>query len=325
MTPSWPESYLSPTQYGKIMAFVNSLSESEKAYWVNYLKSHPSVGFNELVLMKNLADQANMAYTNPTPSTAQSLSLGGGFKIANEAPKRRLVIAVDGLDKEGKSNFLLTAPGPIAYQNFDTGTEGVIEKFQTSKIIHRADYKVKILKGMSPEQAIGAAAPAWEQFVEDYKIALDQGIKGKIKTIGWDTASENWEILRLARLGKLTQVMPHHYTALNTEYRNLVREVFDTPLNMVLLHKLKPEWKDSTGSGKGNKTGNYERAGFGDMAFLVQINVICWRDKDGHFHVTVKNCRQNPAVAGLDLVDEMASFKWLAVNVYPDTMLEDWE
>jgi len=266
------------------------------------------------------------------------VGIGGTFQIANQPPKRRLVVAVDGLEKEGKTNFALTAPGPMTYQNFDIGAEGVIEKFQTSKIIYRADYGIVITKDDNQATIMEKIGPAWETFVKDYKIALNQAkgvTKGPVvRSLVWDTGSEGWEVLRLARFGKLTQVMPHNYTALNSEYRNLLREVFDTPANMIILHKLKKEWLNDPLTGKGNKTGNYERAGYADTGFLVQVNVLCWRDKgvkpnpldpSAGFHVTVQNCRQNPGIVGLDLEGGMATFPWLAVNVYPETSLEDWQ
>lgn len=262
----------------------------------------------------------------------QGFALGGSFKPSSSLGfTPRLVCAIDGLEKGGKTNFALTMPGPIAYQSFDIGLEGVIEKFESLKPIFLAEYGIKVDKGDSPEEVSKKVAPEWTRFVKDYKDVMIPGMKKTPGTQGyvcsgvWDTGSEIWEVLRLARLGKLTQVMPHHYTQLNTEFQSLVREVFDTPGNMCILHKLKPEWKDNPATGKGNKTGAYERAGYGGMGFLVQVNATAWRDPiTGVFHLTVKDCRQNPACAGLDLEGDMATFPWLAVNVFPQTSLEDW-
>ena len=258
-------------------------------------------------------------------------SIGGSFKKVNSTPPRRLVAAVDGLEKEGKTHFALTAPGPIAYCAFDIGDEGVVEKVQHTKAVHKADYFISVEKGMSPEDVMKLAMPVWDQFIYDWKTMMAELKAGHLMTGVLDTGSEAWEVLRLARFGKLTQIMPHNYTALNTEYRNLVREVFSTPGNLVILHKLKKEWINDPLTGKGNKTGNYERAGYADTGFLVQANLVAWREKDmatgkksGAFHITVNDCRQNPMIAGLDLEGPMAHWAWLGVNVYPDTSLEDW-
>ena len=258
---------------------------------------------------------------------ATTKTIGGSFALAAGEVQKRLICAIDGLEKGGKSNFALTMPGPIAYQSFDVGLEGVIEKFQKTKDIYLAEYGLTVEKGDDQGAIMNKVLPVWNLFTKDFKDVMLPGMKkGTIKSGVWDTGSEIWEVLRLARLGKLTQVMPHHYTALNAEYQNLVRDVFETPGNLCILHKLKPEWKDNPTTGKGNKTGNYERAGYAGTGFLVQVNATAWRDMEtGVFHLTVKDCRQNPAIMGLDLEGELCTFPWLAVNVYPTTMLSDWE
>ena len=66
-------------------------------------------------------------------------SLGGNFTLANDPAPRRMVVALDGLEKMGKTSWALTAPGPIALQNLDIGAEGVIQKFQSEKQIWLAE------------------------------------------------------------------------------------------------------------------------------------------------------------------------------------------
>lgn len=308
------------------MAAQKNWWETKDDYLLDQLsfKGKPFVFDEEMPLPPIDPYQAVLYTVDKDFTVSNVLPIGGTFHIATEPAPYRLVVAVDGLEKEGKSNFALTAPGPIAYQNFDIGAEGVIEKFQKDKVIHRADYGIKLAKGDDDKATMKKALPAWDAFVADYKLVIEKMKQGKVRTSVIDTASEGWEVLRLARFGKLTQIMPHHYTALNTEYRNLIREIFDTTGNMILLHKLKAEWKNNE-MGKGTKTGNFERAGFAETGFLVQVNVRCWRDyKTGDFHLTVNNCRQNPEIAGLDLVNDMITFPILASFVYPDTTPAQW-
>jgi hypothetical protein len=259
----------------------------------------------------------------PIPTTLADL--GGSFKLANEGVTPRLIVAVDALEKQGKTHFSLTAPGPIAYQSTDIGLEGVIQKFQTEKQVYVAEYGFTISKGDTQPQIMNKAEAEWTRFVKDYREVLIPGLKsGVLRTGVWDTGSELWEFERLARVGKLTQVMPHHYTALNQEYSQLIKEVYETSGNLIILHKLKAEWKDNPNTGKGSKTGAYERSGFAGTGFLVQVNVTAWRDTEGEFHITVKDCRQNPSIAGQDFVGPLAAFPYLAVAVYPQTTLEQW-
>lgn len=262
-----------------------------------------------------------------SPVAQPPASIGGSFHIAADPPKFRMIVAVDGLEKAGKSNFALTAPGPIAYQNLDIGTEGVMEKFQTEKVIHRADYQAQVNKSDDQATVIKKVSPVIEQFLTDYvDIMLPAMHTGKVRSGVIDTGSDLWKMFRQARFGKLTQVMPHHYVSVNSEFSSMVKAVYNTPGNLIILHQLKSEWKDNPATGKGNKTGQYERDGFAGMGFLVQVNATCWRDQQtGIFHLTVRDCRQNAACAGLDLEGEMATFPWLGVNVFPDSNLSDWE
>lgn len=253
-------------------------------------------------------------------------SIGGNFHIQTGEIKPRMIVALDGLEKAGKTNFSLTAPGPIGFQNLDIGTEGVIEKFQHEKVIHRADYRMNLQKGDTPADVMAKASPVIDRFLADYyDVLLPAMTTGAIRTGVIDTGSDLWGGFRMARLGKLTQVMPHHYVGVNQEFSAVIRKVYETPGNLIILHKLKAEWKENSATGKSNKTGVYEREGFNGMGFLVQVNATAYRDPvTGIFHIQVRDCRQNPAVAGLDLEGEMATFPWLGVNVFPQTSLEDW-
>lgn len=262
--------------------------------------------------------------------TANQPALIPGFGVANSAVKPRLVVSVEGLDKSGKNNFAFSAPGPLAYLPFDSGDEGVIEKFQTQKTIIRPmqngknnDYATRFEDGRAQTEA----TKEFTRFYGDYKRALKA-----CRSVVVDTASEAWELLRLARLGKLTQVMPHKYVEVNSEYRDLIRDVFESDANLILLHKLKAEWKEGK-DGKGNKTGKFERAGFSETGFLVQINVRCYRldvadrefPEDLGFRMEILNCRQNAAIQGEVLMNEMITFPMLGSLVLPDVDPSVWE
>ena len=72
-------------------------------------------------------------------------------------------------------------------------------------------------------------------------------------------------------------------------------------------------------------TGEYDGAGFKDIRYLVQVNMKTWRDEEGKFGLTVKNCRHNAGMAGLELIEPMNTFQYLASEIFPETLPEDWE
>lgn len=244
-----------------------------------------------------------------------------GFKPPSKA-RQRIIAAIDGLEKRGKTHLALTAPGPIAIQSTDIGTEGVIDKFMSDKEILVAEYSIDV-RGKGAENIAAEADQLWKKYVRDYHTALDQ----KVRTVVWDTATETWELLRLARFGKLDQVMPHHYGPVNREYRELIRDAFDADTNLILLHKLKEEWKEGSG-GKANRTGNYERSGFKETGFMAQINIRCERemDDDGNvvFYLQIDDCRQNAMLTGQRVDAPMNTIPFLATMIYPDTDISEW-
>lgn len=213
------------------------------------------------------------------------------LSLANtDAAPPRIILAVDGTDKSGKTRFALTAPRPLVYLDTDIGSEGVIEKadrpdliltpkpfmFRPSEITWELDEAAKSAAIMR------AAEPELERFRKVYLHALTQpvvsihGQKHKARTVVIDNGSEVWELLRLCYLGKLTQVKPHHYTEVNGLMRDLVRAAYDNDVNVIWIHKLKAEYKENA-EGKSSKSGILQRVGFSDMSYLVQANLLAHR------------------------------------------------
>lgn len=247
---------------------------------------------------------------------AQSLPKGFTKLQATSVTTHRLIVAVSGREKHGKTHFALTAPGPIAYQDLDIGTEGVIEKFvKSGKVIYHKEYGYTELKdrGVNNKEQF---KPIWDKFKEDYIAIMDS----KVRTVVMDTASEVWELLRMAAFGKLDHVMPHHYGPVNAEYRSLLRMAYVSNKNLILLHKVKPQYIDD------KRTREYDRAGFGDTGFMVQVNMRCWRkmvDDSLTFGVTIDDSRQNADVAGMELTGDMCNFPMVA-SIITGVDVEKW-
>jgi hypothetical protein len=168
-----------------------------------------------------------------------------------------------------------------------------------------------------------------------------------------DTGGEAWELLRHCEFGKLSQVKPHHYGAVNGLMRDLVRAGLKSPVNVLWAHKLKNEWNENA-EGKARKSGVFERQGFKDMSFLVQGNVLCYRvpptsegtdtvkwragemilpvtfnarqdDDDLGFRLGFGTVRQNPALEGMSLENELITFKQVASMIRPDLDPAIWD
>jgi len=274
---------------------------------------------------------------------------GTGFEEATGEVKPRIVMDASGLEGVGKSHFSLTAPDPIGYLDFDLGSEGVLGKFKhglnglPKKEIYISSYRIPItgkaakkadteIKKKLTTEAAKQAAPIWDKVVNDYVKALD----GRFRTLIVDTGTEMHEMLRLARLGKLTEVMPEDYGPVNAEFRDLVRLAYDSDCNVIFLHKMKQEWIKRKGSKRSDPTDNYIRQGFNGMGYLMQVNLELQWDEDWEktsddwedaFSIKVVKCRHNAKLRGeiIEGADGFNTFPFIAQMVMPETSVEDWE
>jgi len=211
-----------------------------------------------------------------------------GFVPAPSEIPKRLIASIEGLEKSGKTHFAMTAPEPIMFFSMDIGTEGVVEKFK------KAGKEIYIYEIRIPKTKVKA---------DMTPILVD--IKGKVAsclaigqgTVVFDTGTEFWEIMRLARLGKLTQVMPHQYTEVNQEFRDIIKDCYDSGMNVIFLHKLKDLYENNV------RTNKKTLSGFGGMGYEMQINIRLSRENgvDGApptFRALIKDCRHNPNLSG---------------------------
>jgi len=236
-----------------------------------------------------------------------------------------IIGSIEGRGGSGKSHLACTAPGPIAFMDLDFNSEPVRKKaLVNGKEIWYAKYVIpsgarrqKDDGGLNPAFARAAVA-AWNNFQADYFQALEEA-----RTVVIDTATEAWELCRLAHFlpewGRIEKIKAHHYTPLNSSFRNLLRAGYESDANVLLLHKVKKEWKGEGWSGK------WERAGFGDIEFVSQVNLRTSVDKYGEFRVEILKCTQNPLLVG-DVVEKpMNTIPWLATMVFEDSDLAAWE
>lgn len=275
-----------------------------------------------------MAISTNQSTPRPAAATAASPRPTGGlsaYALCEDEVKYRLVANVYGRWKSGKNHLCFTAPGPISIQSFDEGLEGVVEKFNKNKKIHKAVYELQNQPGEANREAVQKEAERlWDKFVDDYMDAIHST---SIRTHIIDQGTEVWELLRLANWGQLT-ANSQHYSKINPIFRRLIRAAMDTDKNVLFIHKMKEEWKEGAG-GKQSKTGAWELAGMKEVPYLVQVNIQCWRE-DGLavpdcFHGLITDCRQNPEVNGMDLSGEMLTFPQIGQLIFPDSDIAHWE
>lgn len=244
-----------------------------------------------------------------------------GFDTPDGKVRPRILIAGEGHQKTGKTNFLLTCPEPIVVMDFDLGTEGVVEKYvnkgrniKTKRYALDPDTDEKRLKAEAEER--------YEAWRSDFRTLC---AKLKTGTLGIDDGTGAWEIARLARFERVDKAPPWLYPALNAEFRATLNHIKDTNLNLVIQHKMSEIW-DSKVNSKGQReswpTGRYERAGFKHMGYLIQAN-LAFRREGGNFSIEVVDTRHEGDVAGYTLEGKDCTYAKLAEALFPDVE-EPW-
>lgn len=235
------------------------------------------------------------------------------------------VVSTSGHAKRGKTSFALSAPAPMAVISLDSGTKEIVD-------IERRKGRTIVSKylGVRTGLAKGEYGKLWDQFNEAWDWAL--GNKD-IRTVVVDTATAMYDLSRLARFGKLTQVMPHHYTELNRELDELVLSSYNRRVNVFFLHNLKKEYvaKKIKGEEKDVWCGDWEVAGFGSMGKHVDLILEhTFLEEEKEFQVQVKGVPRLPGgiatqFAGMTLAGDAATFPILAQMLKPDSDPADWE
>lgn len=235
-----------------------------------------------------------------------------GFSLAPLEIPHRLIAAINGHRGKGKTHQGLTAPGPIALFNLDLGLSGVVQKF-------RREGKIVVVNDMKVPATQQEAVAEWERFLKAWTAALRAR---DIRSIVIDTESELWELIRMARFGALTQIMPYMYTPVNAEYGRTLREIMTSDKNLILLRHVKPVYIND------KRTKEYEAAGFGGVEKIVEVVADVWREEEADtptWNLTITKCRSQPTLDGETLSGIMASFPWLAAQAIEGTSVEDWE
>ena len=211
------------------------------------------------------------------------------FKPASAQPKKRLIVSIEGPEKTGKTHFALTGGGKTAVLNLDHGLEGVAPKFVgNGSDVQEVEYWLPdIVDPAKIEQKIVKAYESiWNQYFADYKEAL-----ANFDTVLLDTGDEAWEMVRIARLGKLTQVMPNQYGPVNAEFRQIFNLAKQSNANLLINHRMNDEYVND------KPTGRLKRAGFKNTAYEVQINLRSSK-KGSDFQMQIIDCRHDPDLDG---------------------------
>jgi len=248
---------------------------------------------------------------------------GLGMVKSVDAISPKLMVCSSGHEKRGKTHWAFTAPGPIGCIYTDTGTKEIAAKFtREGKDVYLFHYTVP-----DKDETTTAKESEWKKVK---KTIREIATSGYFRTLVGDTGTEVWETLRMARFGKLTQVMPHNYTEANSEMNELLKVVAESDINSIWIHKVKKEYKGNKAGDKEVWTGKYERSGFSSIGYLADVVLEHDRIRNGNdqleFGIRIIDSRyEAPSLVGADLTGGLCNFETLALSCFPETDPDYWE
>jgi hypothetical protein len=239
---------------------------------------------------------------------AISTSLASRLVSAQPSDARGAIISLTGMQGTGKTGFALSAvtAGTFSqkhkpvYIPMDRKPVGkyISDLLASGRVmIPKTNFKANIKTAKQTE-----GAKLWDEFE---KLNEDIIAEPSLNPIIWDTGTYAWAMCRLAKLGKLTQIMPHQYAQANTPYEALLLQAEDAGKIIIVIDRMSPEYKQGK-DGKEAKTGNYERSGYSHLGFVANILLESFLTESNEFGMRVIQNKITPSQSGEECVGEPA-------------------
>lgn len=217
-----------------------------------------------------------------------------GVKTASEIQKRRrLMIGTDGLTNTGKTEFMLSAPGPKVIMVMDRGFDSALDNPHppASRDLSSTAFDIipipNLAGGMAGSGDSGKMTQTdfvnyWNKYRSRLYELLDVP---ELVTLGIDGDSDTWELQVMADFGKTTQIHPMQYQMTYAARRAMINRCWQSGKIIIASSKLKDKYEDilddkgvpikeSSGRNKQQKvTGEYKRQGFPDQDYLWQLQL----------------------------------------------------
>lgn len=287
-------------------------------------------------------ERQNQSHTHTTRTINDS-----DFDPVNERPIARLTICTHAKQREGKTQLGLTAPKPLVVISMDPNTKVLVDKYRRENpeaVIHVKDFTRRPLDLIDD---INECKRHWNQ-IKDFIFGCYQN--PNYRSMLLDTGTQMWEDVRFAHVGRelpdkssedpkatklsIERIQPRELGPAKQAVRDVMNGCPDH-MNLIITHRVKEEWKDN------KPTSKFIRDGMPGIEYLAQVECAQWKDPDsGDFYLRLINATGNGAIHGRagsynsagkyitgadELKNDSITFQEVAMTVYPDSELEDWE
>lgn len=257
----------------------------------------------------------------PPPHDLQQL----GFVAPSPTIRKRLLVAIDGPPRGGKTTFGLYAPGPVALFDYDLGAEGPLqEALAKGRVIWPCGFRGMLPMTTDPALAntelSNVAYELWQRTRVAWQTCLSHR---QVRTIFVDNAGIMFTTFLLAKFGKVQQIPTLERGRANDEFYSFLMEAEKYDKNVIWSHQMADEYVNN------ERTGKLKRKGFAGLKYIAQVNMTVWKDEASkQFCSQVVDNRLRMDMQGLVFPNQQwpipLDFAGLAQWCFPGSRPEEW-
>lgn len=245
------------------------------------------------------------------PVVVEGAGWEGWEDPTDEITRRVVFMLIYGDTDTGRTRLALTAPGPIALVHAAEKIDGLVQQFKQTRgagQLHMFNFG-GVHEG-TPQQISDSASAMWGKVHVKWMGAVDHGLA---RTAIMDTASEGWELVRLASFGTLKPEgrTDNLYGPVNAKFRSMWKRFrMQEKCNIIAIQQTKDEYVERMHNGKkvSNRTGDTIMAGFKEMPFLADVIVRTSRTPDNGYCATIEKPWFNGDARGIEFLNDDITF-----------------
>lgn len=288
----------------------------------------------------------------PPKPTLPASFLQKGFVMPDQARKRGgskfrgLMIATEGLSDSGKTEFMLSAPGPGMILACDRGFDAVFDN-PNPPVTRRGDFGVKPIP--MPTVTDFQSPADYLPFYKNFYVSTIEAIRTpEARTVCIDGDNLSWDLQKLTEWGKLTTFPQVKFADPNAARMSFYHQLWESGKIIITSNMMRSTWRDvldgdgkpvldAKGERKREPTGDHEAMGFPNQAYLWQLRLRhLYRGpvvrklfgKEVHipqqWGIRIVKCKPNPMLVGEELWGESCNFLGLVQLVYPNVDPAEW-
>lgn len=272
-----------------------------------------------------------------------SFARDGFVPLKSVRSTRRIMIGTDGEDNTGKTEFIVSCPGPGLIVCLDRNYDAMLDN-PTPPARRRSDF---IFRPVNVPLVFGGTAADYKKYWEEFKDIWYKALANPdAVTVAIDGDSDAWELQLLVEFGRLKQIHPLQYGDPKAVKRTMIARAHDTGKIVICTHKVKAEYVDvfdangnpvldNQGKHAQERSGDVKRQGFSDMNYLFSIQIrhmykpptysnLLKKELPPQFGIKILRCKVNRKLEGHELWGDDCCFAGLVQYCYPHVELSEW-